>query len=43
MTQNSYIPPTMTDLGDFTELTLCSPWGSCRDFLGCGRAFICIG
>jgi hypothetical protein len=43
MSENSYVAPTMTDLGDFTELTLCTPWGSCRDFLGCGRAFICIG
>ncbi len=33
MNQIAYVPPTVTDLGDFTELTLCTPWGDCRDFL----------
>jgi hypothetical protein len=42
MNQIAYVPPTVTDLGDFTELTLCTPWGDCRDFLGCARAPICI-
>ena len=42
MNRTEYIAPSITDLGDFTELTLCTPWGSCRDFLGCGRAPICI-
>ncbi|MEU5048432.1 lasso RiPP family leader peptide-containing protein [Streptomyces sp. NPDC021096] len=43
MENTVYEPPTLVEIGDFEELTLCSPWGSCRDFAGCGRAFICIG
>lgn len=42
MEHTVYEPPTLTAIGDFTELTLCVWWGPCRDFLGCGLAPICI-
>ncbi|MER7580187.1 lasso RiPP family leader peptide-containing protein [Kitasatospora sp. NPDC097691] len=38
-----YETPALVEIGDFTELTLCTPWGSCRDFLGCGSAPVCVG
>lgn len=38
-----YVPPTLIELGDFDQLTQCLNDGNCNDFLGCGRAIICIG
>ncbi len=43
MSITTYEAPTLRDLGDFEELTKCLWTGRCRDFLGCGRAIICIG
>lgn len=38
-----YEPPTLIEIGGFTELTGCLPWpGPCIDFLGCGWAIFCI-
>ncbi len=37
-----YVAPTLVTIGDFESLTRCVWWGSCRDFLGCGKAPICI-
>jgi hypothetical protein len=42
MENTVYEPPQLVEIGDFAELTLCTPWGDCRDFLGCGRAPICV-
>lgn len=38
----TYVRPTMVTIGSFSALTRCVWWRACRDFLGCGRAPICI-
>lgn len=43
MFTSTYAAPVLLEIGSFEELTKCLPFGSCRDFLGCGRAVICIG
>jgi len=38
----TYEAPALHKIGNFSKLTMCLWFGSCRDFLGCGRAPICI-
>jgi hypothetical protein len=39
---HSYQPPTLTDAGDFREVTRALAHGICTDILGWGYAVICI-
>jgi hypothetical protein len=36
-----YERPVLQEIGDFEELTTCTPWGSCQDLLGCGWTPFC--
>ena len=38
----AYEAPTLQEIGDFEELTMCLGVGGCTDFLHCGRAIVCF-